>query len=42
MRKEVEYSVLYVGLANCLVTGLIPLVLLFILNLVIYRVVARR
>ena len=33
---------LYVGLANCLVTGLVPLLLLSLLNLVIYLVVARR
>ena len=34
-----EYSVLYVGVANCVVTGLVPLTLLFFLNLVIKIVV---
>ena len=32
---KVEYSVLYVGVANCVVTGLVPLTLLAFLNLVI-------
>ena len=36
---KVEYSVLYVGVANCVVTGLVPLTLLFFLNLVIKIVV---